>query len=806
MNNKIKFVQRFYLYLIPLVVFTGLAEIAYNWIYYNDDVAQFYSEAMNENVEDLQKLSKDISFQYYLEDKEFGDDSNIKNDLIDIRIEFHTIMETFSVKQRNPIHIIFFSLNWDILTFVEKDQDAMSNRSQEISKQESHPEIFFKGYSDFSKPYSNRVENNHKIVIPLWRDNGDVWGFIHGEFVVPLGVFQEKAYEHFFVQTKWIIAYNTLLVMVLYLIGWSVTKPFNQFINHVKQVSSSGLKQVFCFESNIVELDILESILNAMRTDILSQQKQLIAARDQAMTSSHAKSSFLANMSHEMRTPLNGIIGFSDLLNQEDLTEKQKLYLNHITSSGSHLLALINDILDLSKIQAGKLSLESTPFNLKTMVHQCVEHFRLVIKKNEALDISYALFPGVPTNLVGDPHRLRQILFNLLSNAVKFTEQGQIALFVECRDQTKTEAEICFLVDDTGVGLEPKFKEKLFQPFTQSDVSTTRRYGGTGLGLSISTYLANLMGGGIQVESCIGLGSSFRFFGRFDISDTEVIDATVFQLSDNELLYNKLTNPLLVVEDDPVNRLFISELLKSLGVTHFDVANNGKEALQCFVNKRYALILMDCQMPQMDGYHATRRIRRLEQEKGLPRIPIIALTANVASDNQQKCFASGMDDFLSKPIQISLLVEKINTWLQIPQTLHPKIPRTMDEKRIELKKEHADSEKPFELSGLEELKRTLGEEGFSLIAQAFIEGVPEKLEYLKKAVMTENSEDLRKMAHILKGNSGMIQAKRVYNLYEKLLDLGKSGTTDGAQDILDAVLLENQLVVDVLKKHLTREG
>lgn len=393
------------------------------------------------------------------------------------------------------------------------------------------------------------------------------------------------------------------------------------------------------------------------------QEIQLIEAKQQAESANLAKSQFLATMSHEIRTPLNGVIGMAQLLMQEKVGEAERLnYAQTILRSGDNLLSLLNEILDFSKVEAGKMALESLIYQPAELVQEVVNLFRETAHQR---DLQLVLSFDVPRHFScwGDPYRLRQVISNLLSNALKFTAKGTITLQLEQLENSFLK----FTVSDTGDGIDELQISKLFQTFSQGDGSITRRYGGTGLGLAICRSLIQLMGGEIGVKSQLGKGSQFWFQIPIDeVTDSEKHHPIHYQALP-PLQKTPQIHRILVVEDNPINQVVVLAMLDRLGY-QTELAQHGQEALDAIKSaSQYDLILMDCQMPIMDGYEASLLIRSWEQQFKRKRIPIIALTADAYQEDKNRCQAVGMDDFLSKPLCIHDLAETLKRWL--PQRL-----------------------------------------------------------------------------------------------------------------------------------------
>ena len=353
---------------------------------------------------------------------------------------------------------------------------------------------------------------------------------------------------------------------------------------------------------------------------------------------------------------MNGVLGMSELLLRTRLEPEQNEYVQTVLASGRQLLAVIDEILDFSKIEAEKMQLESVAFEPRALVQEVSALFAENIRR-KGLTLDLALAPELPAWVLGDPIRLRQILSNFISNAIKFTESGCVTVSATCLPGGR----LRFGVKDTGIGLDPAGQERLFNPFTQADDSITRRYGGTGLGLAICRGLVELMGGQIGVVSRLGAGSEFFLEAAFPMASEEAARPSVRAAGAESLATLGRPVHVLLAEDNLINQKLAGTLLTKLGCT-FVLVVNGQEAIEAAADGGFDLVLMDCMMPDMDGYEATRRIRQREAEAALPHLPILALTANATREDVDRCLASGMDDFLSKPYTSRLLVEKIAQW------------------------------------------------------------------------------------------------------------------------------------------------
>jgi len=415
----------------------------------------------------------------------------------------------------------------------------------------------------------------------------------------------------------------------------------------------------------MVALDKTQQELESRNSQLAEKTEQLAEALVTAQQATAARSTFLANMSHELRTPMNGVLGMAQLLQHTALTVDQGNLVTTIRNSGETLLRVINDILDFTKIESGKMELENIEFDLHNTLANVVDLLSPQAK-NKSIELVIHFTAKLQRYVVGDSVRLQQILINLIGNAIKFTEHGSVQIDVLENSLTAGDTDLIFKVKDTGIGIPEEIQEHLFDHFTQADVSTTRIFGGTGLGLAISKQLVNLMGGKIGVRSKSGQGSTFWFTlslprtgNRSRSSQTSDCRTKTMASRSPQTLSRQRA---LVVEDNLINQKVVAGMLKKQDLV-VDLVANGSEALARMQETRYDIIFMDCQMPVMDGYQATQEIRKLE-EPG-KRIPIVALTANAMVGDQEKCLAAGMDDYLSKPLQFEAIIAMLEKWCGI---------------------------------------------------------------------------------------------------------------------------------------------
>ncbi len=535
------------------------------------------------------------------------------------------------------------------------------------------------GVGQFYSPAFNGIMIAGYAVVP---ETG--WGVMVPQ---PVAELRRRAGEVAFLATIIAGASFVAAAFMSWLIAYYLARPLRQ-VAHTAEAVLAGNEDVSApsfSESVPLEIRQLGLAFNTMLEDLRRKNADTRLALRQAETSSLAKTQFLANMSHEIRTPLNGVVGMIELLRLSDPSAMQQRYIEAATQSSQALLRLIDDILDLSKIEAGKLELEHAPFHLPSLIHDVRSLFSDQARA-KGLALSASIANDLNVVLLGDAHRLLQILTNLVSNALKFTSEGGVTIGVTCLEDRGSSLHLRFTVTDSGIGIPASKQEWIFDAFSQADSSTTRRYGGTGLGLSIARQLCHAMGGEIGVGSTVGKGSTFWFTAALEkqspaiglpvaaprtgsprlepvqsATSPTVVSAAQREFTEALGRAGVAAIHILLVEDNQANLRVTQALLEAIGCT-VAAARNGLEAVSACREGSYDLILMDCQMPEMDGYEAARAIRQLEAFRGRTT-PIVALTAHALDGSREMSLAAGMNDHLTKPLTMAALTAKLVEWL-----------------------------------------------------------------------------------------------------------------------------------------------